>query len=103
LRSPTLKPFAENPGNLRFTALLGKEEYGIRKPTGAAVATKNAKLSGDEDRRAGVIFSCVFPAFRINFRNAKAATFSSIETSYPAQRGVGRASEAAAKSRTAAS
>jgi hypothetical protein len=46
LRSPTLKPCAENPGNLRFTALLGKEEYGIRKPTGAAVETEKAKLSG---------------------------------------------------------
>jgi hypothetical protein len=45
LRSPTLKPFAENPGNLRFTALLGKEEYGIRKPTGAGKGTEKAKLS----------------------------------------------------------
>jgi len=71
--------------------------------TGAAVGTERAKLSGDEDRRAGVIFSCVFPVFRIVFRNAKAAIFFSIETSYLAQRGVGRASEAAAKSRSAAS
>ena len=60
-------------------------------PTAPAVGTEKAKLTDDEDRSAGAMFSCVFSVFRIDFRNAKAATFFTIETSYPAQRGVGRA------------
>ena len=57
-------------------------------PTAPAVGTEKAKLTDDEDCSAGAMFSFVFPVFRIDFRDAKTATFFTIETSHPTQRGV---------------
>lgn len=83
--------------------MLERETLKWFKPAKGQFQTGRAKAPADKDRRAAPTFSLRFLIFRIDFRNGQAATFSSIEISCLAQRGVGRAQKAAAQPRSAAS